>query len=166
MKEKQAQIQVVHPLDPIVYPDSKVLILGSFPSVISRKEMFYYANKSNRFWNVLSEVFQEEIEDKVSFCYQHHIAIWDVIHSCTIFGSSDTSIKDVVVNPIQDLCDQSEIHTIFITGQKAYNLYVKYVDCNIQPIALPSTSSANAKMRLEDLVSSYQIIRETLNEEN
>lgn len=87
--------QVIHPLKPIYDEESRVLILGSFPSIISRKERFYYANKTNRFWNVLKEIFEEEIKDREMFCHKHHIALWDVIESCTIEGSSDASITNI-----------------------------------------------------------------------
>ncbi len=158
--------RVIHPLAPIVNADSRILILGSFPSVVSREKKMYYANPSNRFWKVMSGLFKEEIEDRVSFCLKHHIALWDVIHSCVLSGSSDASITQVEVNSIQELCEKTQIHTIFTTGKKAYELYEKYVDCDMQAISLPSTSGANARMRLEDLMEAYQVIKEALNEEN
>lgn len=109
---------VVHPFNPVFDCQSEILILGSFPSVISRKQNFYYANKSNRFWKVMEILFAEKIEDPKKFCHQHHIALWDVIYSCSIHGSSDASISDVVVNPIGKIVDHSNVHTIFLTGKK------------------------------------------------
>ena len=157
--------KIVHPFEPIFNPESRVLILGSFPSVVSRQQNFYYANKSNRFWPVLSKLFQEEIKDRRSFVLEHHIALWDVIHSCTITGSSDASIRDAVVNDISGLIAASNIKTVFTTGARASALYKKYVHADIEHIPLPSTSGANAAMRLDDLVKAYTVILEKLNEE-
>lgn len=155
-----------HPFPALFDPDSRVLILGSFPSVISRQKSFYYANRANRFWPVMEKIYQEEITDRAVFCHRHHIALWDVIASCTITGSSDTSIRDVTVNNIQELADRTQIRTVFTTGSKAASLYRKYVVCDREHIALPSTSGANARMRLDDLAAAYQIIREITDEEN
>lgn len=157
---------LVHPFPPLYDADSEVLILGSFPSVVSRQQSFYYANRSNRFWSVLAQVFQEDITDRRAFCLAHHIALWDVIGSCRIHGSSDASITDITVNDIPSLVDQTEIRTVFTTGAKARDLYHANVVCSARHIALPSTSSANARMRLEDLVQEYRIIREVLDEES
>ncbi len=157
---------VVHPFSPIYDENSEILILGSFPSVISREKNFYYANKNNRFWKVMSILFQEDIQDKVEFCLKHHIALWDVIHSCEIIGSSDSSISNVIVNDIESLISKTNIRKIFFTGKKAEELYKKYIDFDIAYVGLPSTSSANAKMHLDDLIREYQIILETLNEKS
>ncbi len=157
---------IVHPFSPVYDEGSQILILGSFPSVISREKQFYYANKNNRFWKVMEQLFHEEIIDYSSFCHKNHIALWDVIHSCSIQGSSDASISDVVVNDIESLLNQTEIHTIFLTGKKALSLYEKYINLNIKFIGLPSTSSANARLRLEDLVESYRIILEEIHEKS
>ena len=154
---------IVHPLSPIYDKNSKVLILGSFPSVVSRNIVFYYGNKTNRFWKILEILFDEEIIDKKEFCLNHHIALWDVIHSCKIHGSSDSSISDVQVNDINSLISKTNIKVIFTTGSKANFIYTKYInDVSIKQIALPSTSSANARMKLEDLVNSYSVIKEYL----
>lgn len=157
---------IVHPFSPVYDENSLILILGSFPSVISREKQFYYANKNNRFWKVMEIIFHEQIDEYSSFCHKHHIALWDVIHSCSIQGSSDASISDVVVNDIESLLNQTKIHTIFLTGKKALSLYEKYINLNIKYIGLPSTSSANARLRLDDLVESYQIILEELHEKS
>lgn len=159
--------QVIHPLKPIYDEESKVLILGSFPSIISRKERFYYANKTNRFWKVLKEIFEEEIKDREMFCHKHHIALWDVIESCTIEGSSDASITNVKINDISKLIKSTKIQVIFTTGSKASSIYDKYVkDINIKHISLPSTSSANARMKLDDLIEEYKVIKGFTNEED
>ena len=157
---------VVHPFDPVYDSESKVLILGSFPSVVSREKNFYYANKGNRFWKLMSELFDEEIIDRKQFCLDHHIALWDVIASCSIEGSSDASIKDVTVNDINGLIQNTEIHTVFTTGKKASDLYRKYVDCDKEHVPLPSTSGANAAMSMDKLKEYYKVILEKLNEES
>ncbi len=156
------RIQIEHPFEPIIDEQSKILILGSFPSPVSRQQNFYYANKNNRFWKVMEILFDEEITDRTTFCHNHHIALWDVIHSCTIKGASDASISDVVPNDIHTLIEQYPITTIFTTGKTATKLYNKYITCNIEHIGLPSTSSANAKMKLNDLVNAYHVIQEKL----
>lgn len=155
---------LIHPLKSIFDSRSEVLILGSFPSVISRKQNFYYANPTNRFWKVMSIVFEEEIIDREQFLLKHHIALWDVIYSCRIQGSSDASIKDVKVNDIESILNKSSIHTIFTTGKKAEMLYQKYVDLDIECICLPSTSSANARMNLDALVEQYKQVKERIYE--
>ena len=162
MKASAKNKKVVHPLEPIYDEQSKVLILGSFPSVISRQNKMYYANKTNRFWAVMEALFNVEITDYALFCHQHHIAMWDVIHSCTIEGSSDSSIKNVKTNDIAGLVHKTNIQLIVTTGNKAAVLYNQYIHLNIPHISLPSTSAANAKMRLEQLVNEYQKIKEVL----
>lgn len=155
---------LVHPFPAIYNAESKVLILGSFPSVVSREQSFYYANATNRFWPVLASLFNTEIIDRSKFCLDHHIALWDVIGSCRIHGSSDATITDVTANDIPGLIAKTQIHTVFTTGAKASQLYDQYIDCDAQHIALPSTSAANAKMRSSDLVRAYQVILEKCNE--
>ena len=153
---KASAKKVIHPLDAIYDEHSRVLILGSFPSVISRQNKMYYANKTNRFWAVMEALFNVEITDHALFCHQHHIAMWDVIHSCTIEGSSDSSIKNVKTNDIAGLVHKSNIQLIVTTGKKAAVLYNQYIHLDIPHISLPSTSAANAKMRLEQLINEYQ----------
>ncbi len=146
----------IHPIKPIYNAESKYLFLGSFPSVISRKDNMYYANPQNRFWKVLANIFDEDIKDKESFCLKHHIALWDVIKECTIIGSDDNSIKDIKVNDINRLIDNSNIKIICTNGSKATSLYKKYFNIDIKHIALPSTSSANARYDLNDLIKEYK----------
>ena len=155
---------LIHPIEPIYDESSEILILGSFPSVISREENMYYANPHNRFWKVMEILFEEEVNDKKVFCLKHHIALWDVIHSCTINKSSDASITDVKVNDFTKILKNSNIHTIFTTGSKANQLYNKYVSLDLPQIALPSTSSANASMKIDELVEKYKIILEYIHE--
>ena len=157
-------MRVNHDLDPIYTNDSKILILGSLPSVKSRELGFYYAHKQNRFWKVMEQIFNESIEDKITFLNNHHIALYDVIESCEIIGSSDSSIKDVIPTNLTTIIHNSNITTIFTTGKKAYDLYNKYQysKTNIKAIQLPSTSPANAAMSLEKLVEAYKVILENL----
>lgn len=150
----------LHTLEPVCRQDSRVLILGSFPSVESRRAGFYYAHPTNRFWKVLSAVFEEEITDRKSFCLKHGIALWDVIASCTIEASSDTSIRDIQVNDIGRLIQDTDISCIFTTGAKARDLYRKYISLDVPHIPLPSTSSANAAMKLDRLIKEYAVLRE------
>lgn len=159
---KASAKKVIHPLDAIYDEHSRVLILGSFPSVISRQNKMYYANKTNRFWAVMEALFKVVITDRALFCHQHHIAMWDVIHSCTIEGSSDSSIKNVKTNDIAGLVHKSNIQLIVTTGKKAAVLYNQYIHLDIPHISLPSTSAANATMRLEQLINEYQKIKEVL----
>jgi TDG/mug DNA glycosylase family protein len=152
---------VTHESLPAFYDeDSKILILGSLPSVATRKAGFYYAHPQNRFFKVLSSLFQEEepksIEERKSFLKRHHIALFDVIYECDIKGSSDSSIKNVVVNDFDKIKRGSKIKKIFTTGKTAYNLYCKYVSDDV--IYLPSSSPANAAMSLEKLIKAYQVI--------
>lgn len=152
--------RIVHPFKPIYNKDSKVLILGSFPSVKSREDKFYYAHPQNRFWQVLENIFDEKIENKEEFLLNHNIALWDVIKSCEINRSSDSSIKSVKVNDIKGLIEKTNIDIILLNGTKAYNLYQKYIAQNIgiEVVKLPSTSPANAKYKLDDLIKEYSII--------
>lgn len=153
-----------HTFGPVYDEHSEILILGSFPSVVSRQKNFYYANPGNRFWKVLSALFEEEITDRRQFCLDHHIALWDVIGSCRISGSSDASIHDVTANDIAGLVSRTAVRTVFTTGRKASDLYEKLIDCDVQHIALPSTSGANAAMSFDVLKDRYQVILEKLYE--
>ncbi len=156
----------VHELEPVFDENSRILILGSFPSRKSREDGFYYAHPQNRFWKIMAALFDTEITDRRQFCLDHGIALWDVIASCTVTGSSDASIKDIEVNPIGSLLSASKIHTVFTTGGRADALYRKYIDLPAEHIALPSTSAANAAMSLEKLTAVYAVILEKLNEKD
>lgn len=144
--------------------NSEILILGSMPSVKSRELGFYYMHPKNRFWKVLSIVFNENIgntiEDKKRFLTRHKIALWDVIESCDIKASSDSSIKNVVVNDINKVIKNSNIKRVFITGKRAYELYNKYCleNTKIEAICLFSTSPANCAISIEKLVENYQVV--------
>ena len=156
-----------HKLDAIYDENSEILILGSFPSVVSREANFYYANPTNRFWTILEMLFNTKlttIEDKKSFLTKHHIALYDSILSCKIKSSSDSSIKKVVPTNLKKIVDNSKIKMIFCNGKTSYNYYMKYnyPKVLINPIILPSSSAANAKKKLADLVNDYQIIKNYL----
>lgn len=153
--------QICHPFQPIFNSQSKILILGSLPSVTSRKQNFYYSHSSNRFWKVLAGVFQvkvpETIEEKTTLLLSHQIALWDVIASCTITGSSDASIKNVVPNDLTKIFQTASIQTVICNGKAAEKYYRKYQlpYTHLEPLVLPSTSSANAAYSLEKLIQEY-----------
>ena len=159
---------LTHTFEPVFNEDSKVLILGSFPSVKSRENHFYYGHPQNRFWKVLARVFETEvpqtIEEKKEFLLLHHIAVWDVIESCTIIGSSDTSIKDVVVNDFSKILENGSIEKIYVNGGKAYELYQKYAwaKTGMEAVKLPSTSPANAAWNLEKLYQEWKQVAENI----
>lgn len=159
---------LTHTFEPVFNSDSKILILGSFPSVKSRENHFYYGHPQNRFWKVLAQIFEVEvpqtIEEKKKFLLEHHIAVWDVIESCTIIGSSDSSIKDVVVNDFSKVLEYSAIEKIYVNGGKAYELYHKYAEkqTGIGAVKLPSTSPANAAWNLEKLCRAWSTIKERM----
>lgn len=155
----------LHTIDPVWDKNSKVLILGSFPSVKSREEGFFYGHKQNRFWRVLASVCDcsvpENIEDKKKLLLSNNIAVWDVIHSCDIVGSSDSSIKNVVSNDIGTIIKNSKVERIFTNGKKADELYRKYIErqVGITAVCLPSTSPANAAWTLDKLCAEWQQIK-------
>ena len=157
-------MKVFHEFAPYINKNSKILILGSIPSVKSRELGFYYMHPQNRFWKVLSLLFGEEIpktiNDKKEFLNKHKIALWDVLESCDIDGSSDSSIKNPKVNDIKEIVKNTDICKIFVTGTKAFKLYNKYCfkEVNMEAICLPSTSAANCRLSESDLVNSYKII--------
>ncbi len=162
-------MNVKHTLKPIYDKNSKVLILGSLPSVKSREVGFYYGHPQNRFWKTLEKVFNEQIgnskEEKVNFLLTHHIALFDVIKECEISSSSDSSIKNVTPNNLTPILKKSQIKTIFTTGIKAHQLYKKYLlkETNIEDIPLPSTSPANCKKGIEKiLIKEYAKIKEKI----
>ena len=158
------EMRVSHEFGPYINKNSKVLILGSIPSVKSRKCGFYYMHPQNRFWSVLSDLFDEDfpktILEKKQLLFRHKIALWDVIESCDIDGSSDSSIKNVKVNDIKKLIVGTDVKTIFVTGKKSLQLYNRYClkDVGIEAIYLPSTSGANCRMSYEDLRNKYEMI--------
>lgn len=159
---------VYHEIAPVYDVDSKILILGSFPSVKSREGEFFYHHPQNRFWKVLSGVLQCElpgtIEEKKIMLLQHHIAVWDVVKSCTITGSSDSSIRNVTVNDLNKILNTALIQCIYINGGRAYALYEKYCRERFhrEAVRLPSTSPANAAFSLDKLIAQWSVIRDRL----
>lgn len=148
---------VTHPFDPLFDSESRILILGSFPSVQSRKQNFYYAHPQNRFWKVLAGIFEEKVpstvEEKKIFLKAHHIALWDVIDQCSILGSSDSSIRDVIPADLKRVLVGSSITTIFCNGKKSLQLFDRYQKPKgLQAFYLPSSSPANAAFSLEKLI--------------
>ena len=157
---------VMHPIAPIYDKHSTILILGSFPSVKSREEGFFYGHKQNRFWKVVSRVFEEEepktIEEKKALLLRKHIAVWDVIAGCDIEGSSDSTIKNVRPNDLSTILDNAQIKAIYVNGKTAEKYYKKYIEKSInrKAVCLPSTSPANAAWSIEKLLDTWRCIRE------
>ena len=153
-----------HTLEIFIDEESKVLILGFFPSVKSREQMFYYYHPQNRFYKILSNIFCEplssDLEERKLFLKKHHIALYDVVKECDIKGSSDSSITNVTPFDISKvLKEYPNIKVIGVTGKKAQALFDKYLldkVGQVQVIYLPSTSPANARMSLEELVEQYR----------
>ena len=149
---------IVHSFEPIFDSASQILILGTLPSVKSRETNFYYGHKQNRFWKVLAALFQEPIpetiDEKKHLLLRHHIAIWDVIQSCDIKGSSDSSIKNVVPTDINLILRSANIKAVFCNGAASYKLYMKYCypNTHVEAIKLPSTSPANAAFSIDRLI--------------
>ncbi len=164
-QDNTAEQRIFHTFQPIYNEHSRILILGSFPSVKSRENHFYYGHPQNRFWKVVAGVLgvkiPETIEEKKEMLLNHGIAIWDVIESCTIHGSSDSSIKDVVVNDFSEILMNSKVEKIYVNGGKAYELYEKYAKekTGIPAIKLPSTSPANAAWKVERLIEAWSCIK-------
>ena len=155
-----------HPIPPFFDKDSKILILGSFPSVKSREQMFFYGHPQNRFWKVAAAVFEQAVpqntEEKKDFLKRNNIAMWDVIGACEIEGSADSTIRDVVPNDLSLILDTADIRAIFVNGKTAEKYYNKYTkDVIGRPaVCLPSTSPANAAWTLEKLTDAWKVIRE------
>ncbi len=160
------QVRVVHPIDPVFDGKSRILILGSFPSVKSREAMFFYGHPQNRFWKVTAAVFKEEVprtvKEKRDFLLRNRIALWDVIGECEITGSSDASIRNAKANDLSRILDQAKIDRIYVNGKTAEKMYRKHTENRIgrKCIALPSTSPANAAWSLDMLIDAWNIIRD------
>ena len=156
-----------HPIPPLYDKNSKILILGSFPSVKSREVGFFYGHPQNRFWKVTSSIYNEKlpdtIEEKREFLLKNHIAVWDVISACDIAGSSDSSIKNVIANDIDIILKNADIKVIYVNGKTAFKYYCKYMQPRVKrsAICLPSTSPANAAWDVERLKDAWKCIKET-----
>ena len=155
---------VIHPIPPVFDRNSKILILGSFPSVKSREGHFFYHHPKNRFWKTLAGVLDvpvpDTIAEKKAFLLSHRIALWDVIASCSIEGSSDSSIRDVVPNDLSVILSTADIRAIFCNGKTSWNYYRKYQEAvtGIPAVSLPSMSPANAAWSLEKLKGAWNVI--------
>ena len=149
---------VTHQFEPVFDEDSKVLILGTFPSVKSREQMFFYGHPQNRFWKVISRVLGEKlpvtIDEKKAMLHAHHIALWDAIYSCDIIGSSDSSIKNVTPTDLSKIVEASKVTKVICNGKTSGKYYAKYQQkiLGIEPVVLPSTSPANAAFSVDKLV--------------
>ena len=161
---KNSRTHVSHEFPAVYDRGSRVLLLGSIPSPKSREVGFYYGHPQNRFWKVLAAVLGEPLPEtiphKKAMLKKHHIALWDVLESCTIVGASDTSIEDAVPNKISELVKATRVERIFCTGATAHKLYQKYcaADVGMDAVKLPSTSPANCAVSFEKLVEAYRKI--------
>lgn len=160
--ESERAQKAIHPFAPVWDPYCRILILGSFPSIKSRELGFYYGHPQNRFWKIISAVYNEKtpntIIEKREMLLRRHIALWDVIKSCKIIGSSDASICDAIPNDINELVKNCTLDIIILNGKKAEHLYQQYwKDLNIRTITLPSTSPANAAWSLEHLIEVWGV---------
>ena len=161
-----------HPFKLIFDKNSKILILGSFPSVISRKFGFYYTNPQNRFWRVLAGILNaavpESKDEKIKFLLSHHVAIYDAAISCEIEGSSDAKMSKIVPVNLKPIFKDANITQVYANGGKAYEICKKYLEGEIikatknEVIKLPSTSPANAKFSLEKLTCEWKVVANTL----
>ncbi|MBS5191125.1 MAG: DNA-deoxyinosine glycosylase [Lachnospiraceae bacterium] len=151
-----------HEFPPVYDENSEILILGSFPSVKSREMQFFYGHPQNRFWKVMAQVLHENVPqtilEKKEMLLRHHIALWDVIASCDIAGSSDSSIRNVVPNDLGYIISRSRITKIYANGAKSKQLYDKYLSkqLGIEAVQLPSTSPANAAYSVERLLEYWK----------
>ena len=159
---------ITHSFKPVYDENSRILILGTLPSVKSRENNFYYGHKQNRFWKLLAylldEPVPETIDEKKYMLFKNHIAIWDVIQSCDIKGSSDSSIKNVVPSDLEKIILNTKITHIFANGATARKLYEKHHEkkLGIKIEALPSTSPANAAYSLERLINEWSSLKKVL----
>ncbi|MGN0478623.1 MAG: DNA-deoxyinosine glycosylase [Hominenteromicrobium sp.] len=155
---------VLHNIPPVFDENSRILILGSFPSVKSREGEFFYHHPQNRFWRVLAAVYGCEapasVEEKRAFLLRHGAALWDVIASCEITGSSDASIRNAVPNDVSRILRAADIQHVYTNGQTAHRLYRQYLADGVRlpETALPSTSPANAAWSLERLAGTWRVI--------
>ncbi len=156
--------QIVHPFPPLFDERSQILILGSFPSVKSREGRFFYHHPQNRFWKVLAAVLDAPvpatIEEKTGFLLAHRVALWDTIGSCTVTGSSDSSIRNVVPNDLSPILSGARIRQIFCNGGTSFRYYRKYQEksTGMEAVCLPSTSPANAAWTLPKLIPEWSVI--------
>lgn len=156
---------IIHPIPPLFSKESHTLILGSFPSVKSREAEFFYGHPQNRFWTVIAKIYGQvkplTVDDKKKLILENNLALWDVIESCEIEGSADSTINNVTANDLSIILNNSKIDRIFVNGKTAEKYYNKYTypKTEIKAICLPSTSPANAAWSIDRLVESWKIIK-------
>ena len=156
------RISIVHPIPPTYDENSEILILGSFPSVKSREMGFYYGHPQNRFWRVMAALYGGETpvsaDERRAFLLRNRVAAWDVIASCTITGSSDSSIRDVTPNDLRPILAGSKVARIFVNGRTAEKMYRRYTEpvLGVPAVCLPSTSPANAAWSAERLTAEWR----------
>ena len=157
------QNRIGHPFGPLYSSHSRILILGSFPSVKSREQNFFYGHPQNRFWRVIAAIFDapvpETIEEKKELIIHNDLALWDTIASCEITGSSDASIRNVRPNDLSVILSSCSIEQICCNGRKSYELYRKYTEAEtgMKAVCLPSTSPANAQWSLDRLIREWSV---------
>ena len=157
--------RITYPFDPLFNENSRILILGSFPSVKSREQQFFYGHPQNRFWKVMALLFDEElpltVPEKKNLILRHGLALWDSIASCVVTGSADASIREVQPNDLRIILDACPIRRIYCNGRKSHEMYMKYIqpETGREAVCLPSTSPANAQWTLEKLVAAWSVIR-------
>ena len=155
-------MRIEHPIPPLYGPDSEILILGSFPSVKSREAQFFYGHPQNRFWRILAALCGEDvprsIEEKKRLVLDHGFALWDVIASCEIVGSADSSITGVVPNDLRPILAGSRVQRIFCNGTTSFRLYTRYIQPmnGVAATCLPSSSPANAAWSLDRLTAAWR----------
>jgi len=155
---------IIHPLEPIFSSTSRILILGTLPSPLSRQNRFYYGNPQNRFWPVMAQLFDAPLPqtnaEREALMLRHGIALWDVLASCDIQGASDASIRNPVANDLSPLLAAAPIRAVFTNGSKAFQYYNKLIkpQVDLPVFCLPSTSPANARCSLASLAEQYRVI--------
>lgn len=181
VKDKQQDMRIYHPFGPLYSENSHVLILGSFPSVRSREQEFFYGHPQNRFWKVIAALFADDangkddavteriripqtIEEKKDLILSSGLALWDSIASCEITGSSDSSIRNAESNDLSVITDNCDIRAIYCNGKKSLEVYNRYIrpELGREAEALPSTSPANAAWSLERLIEAWSVIKTDL----
>ena len=156
--------RIVHPFPPIYNSESRILILGSFPSTASRMQEFYYGHPRNRFWPLLTALLGEavphSIQEKKQMLLHHHIALYDAVTSCTLTGSADASIQSIIPADLSNIFKEAHIQAVFANGTKAYEVCIKQI--GISAVKLPSTSPANARFGFEDILEAWKQLLEYL----
>ena len=156
--------RIIHPFGPLFNESSRLLILGSFPSVKSREQQFFYGHPQNRFWKVLAALYQQDVpvtvDQKKALILENHLALWDSVASCVITGSSDASIREVRANDLSVILDNSAVRKIFCNGKTSWQMYEKWIRpaTGREAVCLPSTSPANAQWTLDRLIDAWSVI--------